>query len=56
MLMDSGGYGEKEVISDGAGPSNSEKPASLLNIEHFVAKHIADQIRRNAQELRKSLL
>ena len=42
---------EKEVISDG----NSKKPASLLNIQHFVAKCIADQIRRNLQELRSLL-
>ena len=47
---------EKEVISDDAGPSSSKKPASLLNIECFIAKRIADQIRSNAQELRRSLL
>ena len=45
---------EKIVISDSAGPSNFMKPDSLLNIERFVAKHTADQIRRNAQELRQS--
>ena len=29
---------KKDVISDGAGLSNSKKPVSLRNIERFVAK------------------
>ena len=28
----------------------------MLNIERFIAKRVADQIRRNAQEVRRSLL
>ena len=41
---------EKEVITDG----NSKKPASLLNIKHFVTKRIAVQMQKECATAQES--